>query len=290
MDGTVSPKVSVIISAYNMAAYTAQAIESVLAQTFKDYELIVVDDGSTDNTRAVVNKYGEKVRYFYKKNGGVASARNYGLGLSRGQYIALLDCDDLWLPDKLAETMKGFINNTGLVYTNGYFIDSLGMITGSYQAPKISGPAINRLLVMNFILNPSVVIKKECFERLGLFNEALFFAADWDMWLRIAEKYELCHIPAPLSKYRIVRTYKRLNPEKTKNDEIAVLADFFERNKSFSQKQMNIAKSRVYMEYAYNSFRNRDIIVALKAWGRAFMLAPVFVLLKSIFYSIKGVR
>lgn len=94
-----NPKVSVNMPAYNSARYTIETVESVLAQTFRDFELIVVDDGSTDNTRGPLEPYSARIQFVYKENGGACSARNVGIGMSRGEYVACLDCDDLWLPE-----------------------------------------------------------------------------------------------------------------------------------------------------------------------------------------------
>ncbi|MDD5593811.1 MAG: glycosyltransferase, partial [Candidatus Margulisbacteria bacterium] len=186
------PEVSVIIPAYNYAAYTVEAVESVLAQTYKDYELIVVDDGSTDGTGEALRRFGDRIRYFYKTNGGACSARNFGIQRAQGRYIALLDCDDLFLPAKLETSLKAFTDKrTGLVYTGVYLIDAAGKVTGENRTPGHSGRVLEQLVLSNFINNPSVVIDRECFDRVGLFDEKMFFAADWDMWLRIAEKYEI---------------------------------------------------------------------------------------------------
>lgn len=124
------PKVSVIIPAYNMAWYTLETVESVLKQTFRDYEIIVVDDGSADNTKDLLHPYIESYRitYIYKENGGASSARNVWIRASQGEYVALLDCDDLWLPEKLEFCVNVLDNKpeVGLVYTFFYRIDRKG--------------------------------------------------------------------------------------------------------------------------------------------------------------------
>ena len=101
------PRVSVVIPTYNSSAMVEQAIQSVLAQTYRDFEIIVIDDGSTDGTKDVVRRFGERVRYFNQENQGVSAARNFGIHQSLGEYIAFLDSDDLWLPEKLAKKFPG---------------------------------------------------------------------------------------------------------------------------------------------------------------------------------------
>ena len=129
------PKVSVVICTYNLARYICEAIESVLNQTYRDYELIVIDDGSVDNTKAILNKYVGKLRYIYRENGGLPSARNLGIRLSKGKYVAFLDADDIWLPDKLQKQVKAIEedDDVGLFYTAKYMMDANGRLTGDVR-------------------------------------------------------------------------------------------------------------------------------------------------------------
>ncbi|MFZ5595886.1 MAG: glycosyltransferase [Bacillota bacterium] len=202
------PLVSIIVPAYNRSAMLAKAVESVLAQTFKDYELIVVDDGSLDGTAEVMKKYSNRVRYFFKENGGVSSARNYGLRVSSGELVAWLDDDDFFLPDKIEKQVGFFRENpwAGLVYTGHVTIDTTSSFTKkSYMIPpayKDCETMREALLKHCFFANSTVMMKRECFDRAGFFDESLSHTVDYDMWLRTAAFYRFGCVPEVLAAYR----------------------------------------------------------------------------------------
>jgi glycosyltransferase involved in cell wall biosynthesis len=204
-----NPVVSVIIPAYNAAPWIGETIDSVLNQSFRDIEVIVVDDGSTDKTSEVVAKYQQKVKYIYKDNGGPSSARNVGILAARGEYIAFLDADDLWVASKLEQQMEIFNQNSSLVwvYSDGFIFENNPNQTPhlfSYSTCMYEGDILCSLLVDNFIASPTPVIRKEIFDEIGLFNEEPAFKSveDWDMWLRISAKYPIGFVDQPLVKYR----------------------------------------------------------------------------------------
>lgn len=198
-------KVSVIIPVYNASNYVAKAINSVLAQGYNNYEIIVVDDGSTDETREVLNGYEDRIRYVYQNNAGPAKARNTGIKQARGDYITFLDADDLWLPDKL-EKQLSFFNihpQYSLVFTDMQHIVGANVIHKSYLKEKnyqylSSGSIYENLLRECFIFTPTVMVKRECLERVGFFNENLRIAEDYDLWLRIADKFQIGFLDQPL--------------------------------------------------------------------------------------------
>lgn len=192
------PKVSVIIPAYNKADYTVKAVESVLNQDYGNVECIVIDDGSTDDTWDKLFPFDTKIRYIYKNNGGVSSARNKGIVHSTGEYIAFLDCDDMYLPNKISKSMENV--NSGsfeFIHTAAYLIDK------NDKPIKVYKPAKTNLLFRNFICNSTPVMRKDVFDEVGLFDEDLFICADWDMWLRINEKYAMYYFNEPLTYYRV---------------------------------------------------------------------------------------
>jgi len=204
-----NPTVSVIIPAYNAAPWIAETIDSVLNQTFQDFEIIVVDDGSTDGTTEIVKKYKSQVQYLYKKNGGVGSARNAGIRAARGRYIACVDADDLWLPEKLEvqtqllqkEPSLAWVYSDGLIFENN---SNQNLHLFSQSASMISGDVLRPLLLQDFIPCPTPVVRRDIFENVGFFEEdiSLQSVADWDMWLRISAKYPVGFIDKPLVKYR----------------------------------------------------------------------------------------
>jgi glycosyltransferase involved in cell wall biosynthesis len=199
----VPPTVSAIITGYNYARFLPTAIESVLEQTRVPDEIIVVDDGSTDDTAEVVRRYaGKGVRYVYRQNGGAGAARNTGLRESSGDLIAFLDGDDRWLPEKIALQMAHFERHP-----------SVGIVTGSecqvyesghvpyylHRKPVGAASFYPWILVENTLGNPSLVlIKRECFDRVGLFDEGLPLGQDWEMWIRIARSFPVGVVDATL--------------------------------------------------------------------------------------------
>ena len=190
-------KVSVIIPAYNKADYTVKAVDSVLNQTYENIECIVVDDGSTDDTYTKLHPIviaNKNIEYIYQQNNGVSAARNKGIMEATGEYIALLDCDDEYQKRKIELSVK---QDKDFVFTCGYFIDGDSYLLNLYA------PRQGNLLCHNYICNSSPVIKKKCFEKVGLFDTSLFVCADWDMWLRMEEHYELTYLNMPLTYYRI---------------------------------------------------------------------------------------
>lgn len=193
-------KVSVIIPTYNRASSIGNSIQSVLNQTWQNYEIIVVDDGSTDNTRQVVDSFTDKrVRYIcMEQNGGASRARNMGISLAESEFVAFLDSDDEWMPEKLEKQMQVMLQaseKVGLVYCRmrGTKKDGTTLICPELWRPveKLQGHILFSLLVENVIGTPAMLIRKICIEQAGLFDESLKCIEDWELVLRIAEKWEI---------------------------------------------------------------------------------------------------
>jgi glycosyltransferase involved in cell wall biosynthesis len=200
--------VSVILPTYNRAQLLKISIKSVLSQTYGDFELILIDDCSTDATSRVLDSITDsRVRVIKNTtNKGIAAVRNIGVMNSRGEYIAFLDDDDEWLPDKL-EKQVHIIEKCppvlGCVYTGILIIMDGGNNTSQTKIPHFRENILNDLLFNNFITTSTMLIKKECFEKTGLFDESIPYGEDYDMWIRIAEIFEFEIISEPLVKYRI---------------------------------------------------------------------------------------
>lgn len=201
------PLISAVITNYNYGRYLDQAIESVLAQTYAPVEIVVVDDGSTDDSEAVVHQYGARVRWVAQSHRGVSAARNRGIQESRGEAIAFLDADDVWHANKLARQVTPLSNpEVGMVYCGLQYLDAMGRPLGT----SLSGRRGRVLKDIALLQGPGVpasgssaVVRRACFERLGLFDEALSTSADWDMWRRIACHYEIEIVAEPLFFYRL---------------------------------------------------------------------------------------
>jgi len=187
-----NPAVSVIIPTYNRADFLCSAIQSVLDQTFRDFELIVVDDGSRDNTREAVEGFTDpRIRYVYQENKGISGARNTGIRNANATYIAFLDSDDLWLP-QLLEVEIPILNtnqDVGLVYARAQSMDWSGeMLKGRIVGAPQRYPdgTLKSLLYGDFVCTITVVARRESLERAGWFDETLTTSVDWDMWLRMS--------------------------------------------------------------------------------------------------------
>lgn len=208
-------EIVVVIPAYNSARCLPEAIDSVLNQTYKDLELIIVDDGSTDNTQMALKKYKDKIGYIYQENQGSYKARNTGIKATHSEYIAFLDADDIWIPQKL-ETQMEFIDanpNLGLVFSDADLFEhgiskgSFWKLRGCYdemmQEYRMIQNPFSKLMEKNFILPSTALVKRVCFERAGLFDDSFRNVGDKEMWLRIAMHFPMGCVPYALVKRRV---------------------------------------------------------------------------------------
>lgn len=200
------PTVSVIIPTYQRANLVPLAIKSVLAQTYQDYEIIVVNDGSTDNTKEVLAKFVPQIIAIHQENRGLSAARNTGIKASQGKYIAFLDDDDRWLPEKLAKQIPILETKpkVGLVFSDTFAVDNqdkvLGKSSESNPQPKVK--VSWTLFEQNFIPVVTVVLRRACLDEVGLFDESLTACEDYDLWLRIIEKWSVYYLDEALTYYR----------------------------------------------------------------------------------------
>jgi len=204
------PRVSIIIPTFNRKDYIQEAIDSVLAQTYTDYEVIVIDDGSDDATgEALKTRYGDRIHYIWQENQGESAARNHGIGIARGEYIALLDSDDLWLPEKLAKQVDLFDKNSDMVlmFTGSLQIDARGRrldVPPSCIDIVESQLTLESLCLYNVIGTPStVMIRRELLEHVGKFDQAIRYGEDWDLWLRLRCQGKFSAINEPLTYFRV---------------------------------------------------------------------------------------
>jgi glycosyltransferase involved in cell wall biosynthesis len=219
------PKVSVIIPTYERAHLVSQAIDSILAQTYDDREIIVVNDGSTDNTAEILAGYADRITLIHQENRGVAAARNAGMRVARGEYIAFLDDDDLWEPQKLAQQIPLLEIDplVGLVSSDMVFFDEEGIHPGTYWDGFIPPATITpwTLLKGSFLSVPTIVIRQSCLAQVGYFDENLQVCEDYDLWLRIVEGWKVDYINAPL--VRCFRSQDRNFQNLSKNIEQMIL-------------------------------------------------------------------
>jgi len=203
------PKVSVIIPTYNRAKFLSLALASVLNQTFQDFEIIIVDDNSQDNTQEFVTDFDDKrIKYIrHETNKGVAASRNTGVISSDGEYIAFLDDDDEWLPHKLevqVDLLEKSSSIIGAVYSGAFKVESSNGNVLAQHTPKKRGDVFNEMIVGNCAGPTStLLLRRECFEKVGLFDVNIGFGEDYDMWLRISQGYHFDYIEEPLVRYSI---------------------------------------------------------------------------------------
>lgn len=218
------PQISVIIPTYNRREYVQLAIDSVLAQSYTDYEIIVIDDGSTDGTSdALRARYGERVRLVTQTNQGESVARNRGVQIAHGQYIALLDSDDLWLPDKLAKEMAMLEGDPrlGMVFCQAWLIDAQGhLLADRPEGESLTDRdlTLENLCFENVIGGPSTtLLRRDIYKAVGGFDNNIHYGEDWDLFLRIAAQYRIGIIAEPLSCIRRHRGTQCYYPSADRN-------------------------------------------------------------------------
>lgn len=239
--------------AYNSAKFLPDSIESILSQTYQPYEIIIVDDGSTDNTKEVISRFIQRIKYIrLEQNRGAPAARNIGIQSAQGKYIAFIDADDIWMPEKLQVNVEYLETHSevGMIYSKHINIDEEGNFFSDASKKQLpSGNIFLRLFSQeNFIVTPSVVIREEIFKTIGLFDEQLFNCQDWDMWLRIAFYFPVAGINKPLLKCR-------RNP------------------RSLSKNRNNVLKyQKAVIDKMYNEFKNKENGISEKAYRRRLSL------------------
>jgi glycosyltransferase involved in cell wall biosynthesis len=200
--------VSVVIPTYNRQALVVEAVESALAQSYAHLEVIVVDDGSTDGTEEAMRPYQERIRYFKQPNQSCAAARNKAIREATGEYVALLDSDDLWAPTKIEKQVQLMERGPemGAVYCQATCIHvKTGMTCALPYDAGVRGDVRRKLLRGNYITGSasSVMVRRACFDEVGLFNETLRSAEDWEMWIRVSRRFPFDSVPESLVTYRV---------------------------------------------------------------------------------------
>jgi glycosyltransferase involved in cell wall biosynthesis len=195
-----SPKVSVIVPTYNRADRLERSLNSIVSQTYQDFELIVVDDGSTDKTSKLMKSFSKAQYISMKKNSGVSKARNVGLSVAKGELICFLDSDDLWNEEKIQIQVLWLENNkdSQVCYTDEIWIRNGVRVNPMNRHRKYSGDIFRHCLGLCIVSPSSVMIRAKLFDEIGNFDESLPACEDYDLWLRIAAKYAFHFIEEPL--------------------------------------------------------------------------------------------
>jgi len=256
------PEVSVIIPSYNSAKYLTDAVSSVLSQTFRDFEVLIIDDGSTDDTAGAISRYGQQVRYIRQLNAGVAAARNRGIQESSGRYVAFLDADDTWHQDKLEAQVKALRENPGYraCYT-AFIVVNPDLTPLNVARSRRRAAALEDLLLRGNVIGSicSVICERSLFETTGDFDPTLSQCADWDMWVRMAALTEFLYLDVPLVTYRQHATNMSRNASLLEKDSLQVLRKGFDMThlESSLRSQRGAAFARNYMVLAGTYFHAR---------------------------------
>ena len=276
------PKVSVIIPTHNYARFLPESVKSVLGQTFGDFELIIVDDGSTDDTAAVARRYFDdrRVRYICQEKRGLSGTRNNGISHARGEYVAFLDADDFWLPEKLERQLKVFEqadSGVALVYCFIEYVDEEGKVLESVKELPIANPALKDLLHTNWVLGSgsSVLIRKSAFDRVGFFDEEMKSLEDLNMWLRILHEYDSARADEVLVRVMRHRSSMQADLKRMERNmllHIGKAVGMFPELKPFrTEARFQVYKGLLYLGYFHGM--NKDIF---RYYFKAGYLKPSF--------------
>lgn len=226
------PLVSAVMATYNNADFIVEAIESVLTQDYRNLELIIVDDGSTDGTPDILAAYAEdpRVTMIRQENQGQTVAKNAGLARSRGKYVAFCDSDDYWLPGKIGKQVEVAETSPsiGLVYGRARWIDSKGNELTALKMKPFQGRVTAQLLIRNFVTFCTAMVRREAFDSIGGFDERLRMSIDYDAWLKISLRYDFRFVDEPVACYRIWEGQMSHNMETRIENFMKLLDRFFE--------------------------------------------------------------
>jgi hypothetical protein len=226
-----STLVSVVVPVHNGARYLAEALDSVLAQTHRQLEILVVDDGSTDDTPAVVARYGERLRLLrHADNRGPSAARNIGLRAARGPFVAFLDSDDRWLPEKLARqaAVLDARPDVGLVYTGWWHVDAERRRFGEPVIVRDEGDLFRKLVLGNLVHPVAVMVRRSLLEQAGGFDDSIRYNEDWDLFLRLSLRgMRWAGIEEPLCEYRVHPEQATRHAEQMLTDRLTILERTF---------------------------------------------------------------
>lgn len=275
------PKVSVIIPTYNREEFISETIQSVLDQTFKDFEVIVVDDGSTDNTKRELEKFGSRIKVIEQKNSERAASRNNGIKDSTGKYIAFLDSDDLWIKNKLEKQVEILDrNHSVLVYGQCLRTNENGqkVKVAKRQKEGFSGGVFEKLLIRNFIPSPTPLIKREYFEKTSGFETKYIPYEDWEYWIRYSLFGKFYFVNEPLAYYRIhsQQSVKNTTAKKIEDVTVSLLENSFKLKES-TNKIKTQSLGLANLRFCYWYLLANEIETAKEKIKKAKELYPQFI-------------
>lgn len=278
--------VSILMPVYNGEQYLSEAIESTLAQTYQNFELLIVNDGSTDNSKAIVATYlsNPKISYFEQQNAGVAAARNQAIRNANGKYIGFLDQDDLWLPDKLSTQIQFLDTNQEIAFVHSRqgYIQADGALIADYPKDWIAdlhGNCFTELFKRNRIAVLTVLLRKNVIDKIGFFNETVSRVDDYELWLRICSKYPIGFQDKKLALYRCHDTNASHDYIKMEQAELNALETLYNKNKEvfifIDKNTLNNRFSKLHTEVANGFFwQKHNYSFALHHYLKALYFKP----------------
>ena len=248
------PKVSVIIPTYNSSTTISETLQSVFKQTYSDFEILLINDGSTDALMEVLNDFKDsRLQILHYENGGLSAARNRGIDRASGDYLIFLDADDLWSSDKLESHVNALDNaqkinpKASVVYSWSYFLDDeTGVSYINYPKPY-EGYVLPKILESNFVTNGSnPMITRKAIDSVGYFNDDFKGASDWEYWIRLAQQWDYILIPKRQVFYRQSRASMSSNVSKMEQDQLRVIQETFPSIPSNLQPLKSVTLSNIY--------------------------------------------
>lgn len=295
------PLISVIMATFNRADLIGEAIDSVLHQSYRNLELIIVDDGSTDDTASLIGtKYASesRLKYIYQENTGQSGARNNALTVTKGQFICFIDSDNVWLPNKLQLQVRAFGNDPSvdIVYGDIITIDETGDELHRNNMKRYSGFIAGRLLKDNFVSMNTALAKRSCFDELGGMGGEVEVADDYDLWLRFSSKFKFLYLPEYFAKYRVMEN--QISTDKTrrfKSTEAIVRKFISQYPEATTNAEKRLGLSHFYIRKAYYHIGERQYGDAFKTGVQAIKHKPDYIVayrvtLKSILSFIGLVK
>src|SRR3984957_4084642 len=275
--------VDVIIPSFNAAKYLPAALESVFSQTFDDWQILLVDDGSTDNTADVVapflDRFGSKIKLARQNYRGLPGARNTAIRVSTADFLALLDADDVWLPCRLSESLKAFAGRpqVGLAYGLVKHTDQEGRLGGTFEGNRRN--AEGRIAPYIYMRKvelpcPTVTFRRRCIDEVGIFDPAMKTIEDRDLCLRIALRHEVAFIPKVIAYYRVSAGSMSSDPDRVTRAQLAFIRKHYG-EEGCGLRERQISLGRVYKQRAEALKRQRRPWAALVSSLRAVALYPL---------------
>jgi glycosyltransferase involved in cell wall biosynthesis len=274
--------VDVIIPAFNAATYLPSALESVYSQTFSDWHIVLVDDGSTDNTTEVVapflSRFGSRITFIRQTNRGLPAARNVAIRASTSEFIALLDADDAWLPCRLTESILTMSEHpqAGLAYGLITIMDPEGNLSRTWEGNRkyAEGRIAPQIYMRKVELPcPTITFRRRCLEEVGLFDEAMRSTEDRDLWLRIALRYEVAFVPKVLAYYRISANSMSANSQRMLEAQLQFLRKHYTAE-GCGLRARQIAMARAYKQRAEAYGQQENLSAAVITALRAVVIYP----------------